>query len=320
MSNINQKLKNKTVFITGGNNGIGEGSSKYLASVGLNVIIFGRNKENGLRVEKEINELKVGKALFIQGDVTSEEDQRKALEEGEKIFGSIDFVFANAGIAGKFSDLLTDTISDYKNMFETNFFGAVITLQQATPFLKKNGGVVVFNSSIGSLMSRTQNIHMPIFQTYRMTKYALDGFIKISTSLEKSHNIKVFGVNPSTFVSGMTTQIPNKTVEELAQFNTLIKRPGYGISIGKVLEPLFDGTTKYVVGSSIVCETEYTVDAQFFHENYFRETLDTKDLLYNHLRDSRGDKLPQEKLEELEKEINILNEKFKNGNNSHTSR
>ena len=48
--------EDKKVSTTGGTHGIGEATPKYLTSIGLNLIIFGRSLENRKRIKKQINE------------------------------------------------------------------------------------------------------------------------------------------------------------------------------------------------------------------------------------------------------------------------
>lgn len=54
------------------------------------------------QLAKEINKRGKGKCLFIQGDVTSEADQLRALHLGFDRFGEITHAFANAGVVEPF--------------------------------------------------------------------------------------------------------------------------------------------------------------------------------------------------------------------------
>eukprot|EP01091_Cochliopodium_minus_P009633 TRINITY_DN240_c0_g2_i1.p1 TRINITY_DN240_c0_g2~~TRINITY_DN240_c0_g2_i1.p1 ORF type:complete len:317 (-),score=97.43 TRINITY_DN240_c0_g2_i1:58-1008(-) len=316
MSNINKTIQNKTAYITGGNFGIGEATSKYLASTGLNVIIFGRSSENGKRVEEEINKLEGGRALFVQGDVTSEEDQRKALEEGEKKFGAIHYVFANAGVIVNTGGIFDTPLNDWKKVFEVNFFGSLITFQQIGPYFKKNGGgVIVFNSSVGGVLPRSFLIEQGGFESYSLTKTTIDGLVKLATSLDKSNNIKAYSVNPTAYKSGLTNT-SGISQDIIAQnYNILIKKLGNPNDLGKVIEHLFDGTTKYLSGTGILCENEYTWSTQYFYNKYLtEENLDLNELINEYLSDSRGEKLSKENIVRVHNQIKEINEKSQNKN------
>eukprot|EP01091_Cochliopodium_minus_P009632 TRINITY_DN240_c0_g1_i3.p1 TRINITY_DN240_c0_g1~~TRINITY_DN240_c0_g1_i3.p1 ORF type:complete len:331 (-),score=134.40 TRINITY_DN240_c0_g1_i3:11-1003(-) len=328
MSNINETLKSKTVFVTGATSGIGEATAKYLASVGANIIIFGRSEENGKRVENEINKLGVGKAFFVKGDVTSEEDQRRALEQGEKEFGAIHYAFSNAGANNTKENLIDVPLKVFKELFDINVFGGLITLQQVAPYFKKNGGgTIVFNSSLAGLFPRFLCKEANPFGVYAITKTSMDGLVKVATSLEKSHNIKAFSVNPSVYESGMTTDEKAQDIfgmksDQIASlFNLVFKKVGNPRDIGRVVEHLFDGTTKYLSGQGIFVENDYSFESQFFYDNYSTDQLfDPKKLLHNHIRDSRGEKLNEKQFQDVFEKINQIteenNKKYPSTNNN----
>ena len=50
-------LKNKTIVITGSSSGIGEAGAKKLASMGANICLVARRKEELERVQKDIEAL-----------------------------------------------------------------------------------------------------------------------------------------------------------------------------------------------------------------------------------------------------------------------
>ena len=49
MYSLNEEFSGKTIIVTGGNKGIGKGCAEVFCDVGANVVICGRNIEDGLR-------------------------------------------------------------------------------------------------------------------------------------------------------------------------------------------------------------------------------------------------------------------------------
>lgn len=80
--------------------------------------------------------------------------------------------------------------TDYKYLFEVNYFGALKALQTAIPFMKKRGGRVVFVCSLGG--------EVPIIfdSFYSCSKAALQMLAREANSELSSYGIKVTAVLP----------------------------------------------------------------------------------------------------------------------------
>ena len=86
---------NKTVLITGAASGIGRGLALHAAKLQMNVVLMDLNK-NGL---SETHSLMADcPSMIIQCDVSNLEDFAKAKEQIESEFGTVHFLFNNAGI------------------------------------------------------------------------------------------------------------------------------------------------------------------------------------------------------------------------------
>ncbi len=92
-----ERFKNKVALITGGASGLGKQAAKDFAKEGVKIAIFDKDIENGKQVEREINEAG-GEALFIEGDVRSNNDVEKGTQEVFEKFGTVDFLINSAGI------------------------------------------------------------------------------------------------------------------------------------------------------------------------------------------------------------------------------
>jgi NAD(P)-dependent dehydrogenase (short-subunit alcohol dehydrogenase family) len=87
------KLDGKVAVITGGTSGIGEATVRLFVEEGARVVLCGRSAEAGHRIATELGEA----ALFVQADVTREDDIVRTVTTARDTFGRLDILFNNAG-------------------------------------------------------------------------------------------------------------------------------------------------------------------------------------------------------------------------------
>lgn len=125
-------LFNKTYVITGGNSGIGLATASQLVELGANVALFGRNPETLAEAQAALN----ADVIAVQGDVTRPDDLDRLYSTVQAQFGGLDGLFVNAGIATLAPfELVTDV--HIHSVMDTNFTGAVLTIQKALPLLRE---------------------------------------------------------------------------------------------------------------------------------------------------------------------------------------
>jgi short-subunit dehydrogenase len=114
-------------------------------------------------------------------DCGSVKEAIKKIFEEEK---RIDILINNAGY-GLFGALEDLTIEDIKKQFETNFFGAIRTIQQVLPIMRsqRSGNIINISSMSGF-------IGFPASSVYVSSKFALEG---MSESL--SYEVEPYGIN-----------------------------------------------------------------------------------------------------------------------------
>src|SRR3984893_13444193 len=89
------KLEGKIALITGGNSGIGLATAKQFVHEGAYVFITGRREPELAAAVKEIGR----NVTAVQGDVSNLGDLDRLLAQITREKGTLDVVFANAGVA-----------------------------------------------------------------------------------------------------------------------------------------------------------------------------------------------------------------------------
>ena len=137
------RLTGKTALITGGTTGIGFATAKLFLEEGARVAIIGQDPE---RVAIAANTLGHG-TIALCANVSSSSDMAAAATRLKSDFGSIDVLFANAGIAKPmpFSDVDDANIDA---QIDVNFKGVIYSIQSMLPLLNNPSSVVLTATSM----------------------------------------------------------------------------------------------------------------------------------------------------------------------------
>ena len=213
----------KTVLITGANKGIGFETAKQLAQLDYFVYLGSRDKAKGLDVINRLKELGISNVECIEIDVTDIHSVKQARQELESKIETLDVLINNAGIAGIMpQNISTGKMENLRNIFETNFFGAVQTSQQFIPLLQKSTEPVIVNvsSELGSLTihNKRQNPNYDFFDAYSCSKTALNAFTVMLANEFRNTNFKINSVTPGYTATDFNQYKGLQTVEQGAKF------------------------------------------------------------------------------------------------------
>jgi len=222
----------KTVLITGANKGIGFETAKQMAQLGYFVYLGSRDKMKGLDALNKLKSSGISNVELIEIDVTNINSIKQAKQELEKHIDVLDVLINNAGISGgPDQGFSTGKMENLRNVFETNFFGAVQTTQQFIPLLQKSKEPVIVNvsSELGSLTvhSSTLNPNYKIYDTYSSSKTALNAFTVMLANELRDANFKINSVSPGYTATDLNQHRGTQTVEQGAKF--IVKYATIGI-------------------------------------------------------------------------------------------
>ncbi|MEN8187414.1 MAG: SDR family oxidoreductase [Bacteroidota bacterium] len=179
---------NKVVLITGASSGIGKITAEFLTEKGFKVYGTSRSagpKQNNLPFE------------LISLDVNNTDSIKKAVQLVIEKEGRLDVLVNNAGmgITGPIEE--TPTI-EMRNVFETNFFGAIEVMKAVLPQMRKqNSGLIINVTSIAGYMG------LPFRGIYCATKGALEIATETIRMEVKEFGIQVTNVAPGDFATNI---------------------------------------------------------------------------------------------------------------------
>ena len=196
----------KTIFITGGSTGIGAASIRKFIAEGWNVGFMDINTQAAHALVDELN--CPDRLLFTEGNTRTRSDIRRAVENTVAKFGTLNSVFANAGIH-RCNTILDIADEELDLMIQTNIYGTVNTLREAIPpIIEAGGGSIVINASDQWFVGKPHSF------AYGMTKGAL-GQITRSLAIDLGpKNIRVNAVCAGTIRTPLVDNLFVKFAKE----------------------------------------------------------------------------------------------------------
>lgn len=183
------ELKGKNALVTGSTKGIGHAIASLLHNEGCNVTINGRDDKTLTNIISSFKERIHGYAA----DVTKPDDCKKLIEETIKQWGSIDILVCNVG-SGSSVPPGTETIDEWKRVFDNNFYSAVNIMDVAKDELAKTHGSIVCISSIAGM----EVLGAPT--TYSVAKSALGAYVKNMSKPLAKLGIRINAVVPGNVI------------------------------------------------------------------------------------------------------------------------
>jgi len=197
----------KTVFITGGNAGIGRATALLFAKEGFNVAVMGRRESENERVRQEVQSAGA-RCITFSGDVSVREDVARAVSGTVDEFGGLHHAFNNAGVEQIPTPLVEQSDNDYKKIMDVNVKGVWMCMQCQIPELLKSGGGSIVNTS-----SVAGHIGMAQIPLYIASKHAVNGLTKAIALEYAQQNIRVNSVCPGAVVTDLYDRFTGKNPE-----------------------------------------------------------------------------------------------------------
>ena len=159
-------LKNKTILITGGSQGIGRALAERLAKESVHLILVARSEN---RLKEFVN--KYGKQhRYYVCDLSDHKQVIRLTESIKKDFNNLDILINAAGI-GVYKNLANVSFKNWTDSFSINITAPFLLTEKLLSLLQKEKDSLVLNigSGAGTIPMRGRS-------TYCATKFALRGW------------------------------------------------------------------------------------------------------------------------------------------------
>ena len=187
----------KNVIITGSSSGFGLKAAKDFADKGNKVFATMRNPNEKNASAKADLENHSANIKVVDMDVTNDASVKEAMENILAEAGNIDILINNAGVM-YLGITEAFSVAQAHEQMETNYYGAIRTIQAVLPSMRKAGSGLIINTS--SLVGR---MSPPFFGTYTATKHALEGYSQALRYEVSPFGVDIVMVEPGPFGTGL---------------------------------------------------------------------------------------------------------------------
>lgn len=246
-----KSFSEKVVIITGAASGIGRATALAFAQEGAKVVLSDRIEKEGLETLKMIKN-KGGEGIFIQCDVSSENDVKNMVAKTLEKYGRLDCAYNNAGIEGTPSSTTECTEENWGRTIDINLKGVWLCMKHEIPAMLATGkGSIVNCSSIAGLVG------FETIPAYVASKHGVIGLTETAALEFAKKNIRVNAVCPGAIQTPMLERFTQGEEESMASQDPM-GRVGQPEEISETVLWLCSEKSSYVTGQAIAVDGGWT--------------------------------------------------------------
>ena len=240
------RLDDRVVIVTGASSGLGAAAALAAAQAGADVVV-GARRLDMLDATAAAVEATGRKALVVRTDVTEVDDCRQLANTAFEVFGRVDGLVNNAGVATAVP-ALQEAPDEFRAVVELNLMGAYWMAQAAAQVMTAGGSIVNVASILGLVSAELPQA------AYASSKAALLGLTRdLAAQWSGRRSIRVNALAPGFFESEMTDLCQPGYLDSLAA-RTPLGRIGRADEIAAVVVFLLSDASSYMTGETVVVD------------------------------------------------------------------
>jgi NAD(P)-dependent dehydrogenase (short-subunit alcohol dehydrogenase family) len=224
------RLAGKVAVVTGGGSGIGRGIVLAMAREGADIAIPDIQVLNAEKVADEVKALG-RKAVAMKTDVTSVADVKVMTDRIRDIYGRIDVLVNNAGMASPPGMPFTNnTEEDWDRAFTVNTKSIFITCKAVVPhMLERKAGAIINIASIAGPLAA------PTMPAYSVAKGGVITFTRVLAKELAAGGVRVNAICPGVLWTDFWQKLAAHIAETNPAFKGMTARQVFDKRIGDVI-------------------------------------------------------------------------------------
>jgi len=238
------RLQGKVAIVTGSTSGIGKATAVLFAHEGGKVVVVGRRAEKGQAVVDFIKG-SGGEAIFVQTDVTIEEQLQNLVKTTIDTYGTVDILVNNAGTLIQ-KPICELTRKDWDKFVELDAYSYFRCMQLVLPIMEKQGsGNIVNVTSLAAIDP------LPFSSIYGFVKAGVTHMTKVIAKEYVDKGIRVNALLPGVVNTEMISDNPN--TDAMCEMIPM-GRPSVPVEQAYTILFMASEESSYMTGCSIVSD------------------------------------------------------------------
>lgn len=253
------RLEGKVAAITGASSGFGMAAAHLFVAEGCKVVLGDIQQDKGEALAAQLS----NSAVFVNCNVTSEDDIANLVDTAVKHFGKLDIMYNNAGIVGAVGPIATTPANEWSATLDILLNGVFYGMKHAARVMKpqKSGSIISMASTAGIMGGLGPH-------AYAAAKHAVVGLTKnVGAELCRS-GIRVNAIAPAGMATAMVANVSTgdadaieETKKILADASPLIGRPGLAEDVAQAALWLASDESGYTNGHTLTTDAGFTTGA-----------------------------------------------------------
>jgi NAD(P)-dependent dehydrogenase (short-subunit alcohol dehydrogenase family) len=248
--------RNPVAIVTGGSRGIGRGITLELARAGFDLVINCYSDESAAS-EAKAEALASRERIEVEicrADVSVRADRSRLLDTAREIFGRLDLLVNNAGIAPRDRvDLLDGTEESFDRVIDVNLKGPYFLSLAAARWMIEQRSALgeTYRPAIVNITSISAVAASPDRGDYCVSKAGMAMATKLFAVGLAPHGINVYEVRPGIISTDMTAVVKEKYDALIEDGITPIRRWGTPFDVGRAVSAIAEGLLPFSTGEVI---------------------------------------------------------------------
>lgn len=254
--NSSSTTSRRVALVTGASRGIGRAIAIELGRIGYDVLINYRS--NAAEAEQTLNAVKAvatddARVETFAADVANEDDRQRLVAHTRELFGRLDLLVNNAGIAPeKRVDILETSAESFDRLLNVNLKGPFFLSQLVARWMiEQKQSSDDYTPAIVNIGSVSAYAASPERAEYCISKAGLAMMTSVFAARLADEGINVYEIRPGVIATDMTASVKEKYDKKIEDGLTPIKRWGTPEDVGRAVAAIASGSFPFSTGEVI---------------------------------------------------------------------